>query len=456
MASPVSRNHSSSKNSLGFRTLFVIAARNAVLNWRHSLAALLSIVSGFLALCLFQGYIYQVVIMYSDVFTRRGMLGNMIIEKKGADGRGFFLGPEFDLAEKDQAIIDEYLSSHGDQLKQRVRFLNVSGMITNGKSNAIFAGYGYDTQDGGAMRAPAWSWNTVAGVPLDRATTEERLVMGLTLGEMLDCNPVHRMHLMTGVGGYPAEDRPFTCATQTLQLSTTTADGRANAINPTLVGLVDAAFKDIDARFVAMPLASAQSLMGSKSVSYYTAELKDPTMISAFVSGMKEFSHGRGLELDLTPWQEHRFGELYVKSIDFLNIFRNFILTVILAIVLLSVFNTLTKLVLERTREAGTLRSLGFGQNWIVSMFAVEGAILAAIGCAVGTGLVFIVMPLINALKILYKAGVLSEPAPFLIGMKSGILFSSALLLCTISILAAAIPAYRVSRLKIPKALEHA
>lgn len=438
-----------------FYTLLRIAARNSVLNWRHGLAALLSIAAGFAAIVFFQGYIVDVTRMYDDTFTRRGMFGHVIVEREGARGRGFALGPDYDLKSDDQQIIDKLLAENS-QVVNRTRFLNLSGTISQGATQVIFAGYGYDVLEGAATRGKSWAFNTVAGKPLDQAMKDggEPMILGLGLARALGCTPDQKMRLLTGTGGYSHEFRPFTCVNTSLMISATTLDGRANAIYPTLVGLTDAAFKAIDDRFVALPIELAQSLLQTKGVTYYSVELRDPALASEFSRNLKAAAAASGIHLDATPWKEHRFGELYVKTMDFLSIFRAFILSVIVVIVILSVVNTMTKLVLERTREAAVLRCLGYSSAHVIALFSLEGTILGVTGSLAGALIAQILIPAINLLEIPYRAGVLSGAIPFRIAVVPELFLGTGFFLGAIAILSAVIPAIRVANAPLPKSLE--
>ena len=62
------------------KTLILIAYRNVRLHWRHSFAAILSVVASFYALVIFQGYIEDIKEIYFDGYRHRAMLGDVLIE----------------------------------------------------------------------------------------------------------------------------------------------------------------------------------------------------------------------------------------------------------------------------------------------------------------------------------------------------------------------------------------
>jgi hypothetical protein len=66
------------------KSFFLIALKNVRRHWRHSLAAIISISAGFIALVVFQGYMENVRTMYLETFRTRFMYGDVIIENEKA------------------------------------------------------------------------------------------------------------------------------------------------------------------------------------------------------------------------------------------------------------------------------------------------------------------------------------------------------------------------------------
>jgi putative ABC transport system permease protein len=144
---------------------------------------------------------------------------------------------------------------------------------------------------------------------------------------------------------------------------------------------------------------------------------------------------------------------MYLRSVELLSIFRNFVVAVIISIAGLSVFNSLIKIVKERTREIGALRSIGFFQNQIVLMFGLEACFLALLGNFLGFVATLLVTGVINSTGIMYKAGMLAEPIPFRIAVVPSVYIDSLVFLCCVSILAALVPSFSISRKKIAETL---
>ncbi|MFN9065637.1 MAG: hypothetical protein ACK5V3_00295, partial [Bdellovibrionales bacterium] len=156
-----------------------IAYRNTKKNWRHSLAAIISISAGFLSLVLFQGYIADVNQMYDVGFSNRAMYGHVIIENPEVNTTlGKSLGEEIYLDVAEQKKIKEFLSSKKENVHVSVRFLPVTGTVTNGINSFIFIAMGYDLTAGAEMRKPLWEWEALYGEPLHVAQNPQGIVLG--------------------------------------------------------------------------------------------------------------------------------------------------------------------------------------------------------------------------------------------------------------------------------------
>jgi putative ABC transport system permease protein len=125
-----------------------------------------------------------------------------------------------------------------------------------------------------------------------------------------------------------------------------------NAVEPAVVGLIDAGRKDMDVKFVAVPLALAQRLRNTKNVSLYSV-LRHPSQAAAFSRGLEAAARARGLALEAMPWEEHVMGEQYRAGMQVLAVFRGLMAVVVISIVGMAVFTTMAKSVSERTREVG-------------------------------------------------------------------------------------------------------
>lgn len=439
------------------RVLARIAFRNALKNWRQSLAAIISISAGFLSLVLFQGYIVNVNKMYIDGYAHRSMYGHFILENPNTqttEGRSHIEDYYISIAE--QAKITQFLKDNEAQVDVTVRFLPATGIVTNGKNSFIFIGFGYDVEAGTRMRAPNWTWETLYGVPLHLSNDPQGVVLGQSLGFLLGCVPLKKVTSMIQDGGYVPENRPFECMRNSIQLSTTTVTGQLNAVDLNVVGLIDGGYKDVDEKWMKMPLEVTQTLLNTDKIQFQTVLLNKTKDVVPFVEKFNQFFRDQGLDLRAIRWQDHPIADLYKQIQSLLGIFQKFIVTVILSIACLSILNTVVKSVKERTREIGTLRSIGFTGRQVEFIFSLESLYLSMMGVAVGVIAAGGVTIAVNKAKILYRAGLLSEPIVFRIDVDVNAYILCTFLLGILAVLASHFAAKSTVRASVSQNLTHA
>jgi putative ABC transport system permease protein len=125
-------------------------------------------------------------------------------------------------------------------------------------------------------------------------------------------------------------------------------------------------------------------------------------------------------------------------------------------IIVLTISNTQTMSVLERTREIGTSLAIGQRRRAVMHMFLVEGVLIGVLGGGAGALLGYLLGELISLI------GIPMPPPP---GMARGyigqILISPALageaivLALLTTLLASLMPAWKASRMNIVDALRH-
>jgi putative ABC transport system permease protein len=438
--------------------LLLIAVRNVTLNWRHSLASLLSITAAFFSLNIFQGYIHDLGNLYYVSYRNRSMLGDLIIENRDGDSAAAKADPEkFQITAEMQATLQEFNARHADLIQASARFLNVQGSITNGGISTIFLGRGYDATEGAKIRGALWNWDALYGEPLSLHTEGGVMLVGQSLGITLGCTPDPKVRAATSDGGYQPVNRPFKCTTPSMQLSSTTENGQLSAIDLTPVGIIDAGYVDIDRKYVSMNLSDAQKLLDTKSVTFMTLLLSGSDRdIEAVKADFAREVEPKFPELHVVRWQDHpTIGDLYNRSMDLLGIFRNFVVIVIISISTLSVLNTMTKSLSERTREVGTMLSIGFRARHMRVVFLTESVLLCAIGLFIGGVGSLVVEAVVNRVGILYKAGLLSEPVPFRISLDARVAALSIFGLLALSSVATLVALSRVLRKRIVDCLHY-
>jgi putative ABC transport system permease protein len=129
---------------------------------------------------------------------------------------------------------------------------------------------------------------------------------------------------------------------------------------------------------------------------------------------------------------------------------------IVFTIVVMSVVNTFTMAVMERTREIGTLRALGVKRRGIVSLFSLESIVLGGFGSALGIALTLLVVALVGWLQPTWVPPQLSRRVPLEIYLVPRFWLFSTAMLVLLSMLSAILPARKAARMPVTNALGHA
>lgn len=439
--------------------LFIrIALRNIKAHWRQSLAAILSVAAAFVAYVIFEGYLNDIYRAYTDYNSNVEMFADLIIERQGfseVEGRS---DPwAYSLHQEDQSIINDFIKRYPKEVVAASRFLQIAGSLETSRSSSIFQGIAYDIAEAAKIRGH-WSWDTYWGAPLQSvAQPEQKMISGLRLAQKLGCLPDHIDGLkryLLDLERHP-KNRPFRCEGDEFQLSAMTESGQVNALDISIAGIQDKGFRDLDARYVVLALSTAQKLFNTDKVSYYSVRISSTTNADQFIQQFNQEVQRKHPHLRIIPWQQHAFGEMYRKTLSLLDVIRTFLISVIVFIGSMSVFNIMVKLVKERTKEMGMLRSLGFFPRQIRHLFFLETLFWSWLGCLVGSVISLLLSWFFNALEFTYPSGQFSFEAPFIIAIKPTIYLSGFVLMSTISLLACWLAVRKPSEANVADLLLH-
>lgn len=399
-----------------------IAFRNMKSYWRQSLAAIISVIAAFTAFVLFHGYLLHIFSNYRSFNVHLEMFGDLIVEKVNAfsiEGRANSW--EYSLNEEQQNKINQTLKELSSYVHAYSRFLLVSGTLDTESASTSFQGISFDVNEAAQIRGP-WKWDTFWGEPLqDSKRPNHQMIIGYRLAKKISCLNDYDEEADSAIKKYFIEirkrptARKFLCESKDFQLTAMTESGQMNALDLSVSGILDRGFVDRDSRYVALSLPIAQKLLNTKKVNYYAIKLNDHITRDNFVrlfnekinliSSMEKKGNKKEDSIEIIPWEKHNFGELYKQTDSLLSVLRSFIITTIIIIGSLSVFNTLVKLVKERTKEIGMLRSLGFISRQIRRLYIFEALMLTLFGCLVGSVFSFVISSVINQLEITYPSG---------------------------------------------------
>lgn len=433
-----------------FQVILKLAFKNILLNFRHSLATMLAITMGFTAVSIFDGFMLDLKNQIVDSYIHEGMLGHVVIQKKGSKDHYFEDMWNYTLTEEDQIFLTQILKTD-PRVDQYARFLIGSGLISSGSSNNVFVGSGYDIDSGLSIRGERWGWNTVAGKPLHLGQSNS-ILLGIELAKKLNCEKKGVLHNQIAYQ-LKHEEIPFGCSNSQLQLSATTEQAQVNAIHLIPIGAVDFQLREINQRFVMMPLNMAQTLYDTKAITRFSVLLKDESFSTGFITDLQKKSQEQNKNFEFIKWLDHPAAAVAKGGLEILNVFKLLFLTVVSVISAMSVANTMMKNIHERIREIGTLRSLGFRTNEIINLFSMEGLFIGLFSCVFGFIFALVISFTINHLGLSFKAGLLSTPMPLGIAVAYSTWIISAIVLSLISLISSYIISRQIAKMNIAEAL---
>ncbi len=398
------------------RTL-LLAFRNLFRNTRRTMAIVLTVGLGAGALFAFEGFIEGVLKDYRHN-TIHAHYGNGQINTKGY--RETVYQEPWKHWIKNPKQMKRYLKTIDgiEYIFPRVTF---SALLSNGKVTANGQGQGIDARKEADF---FYSLNVEEGRTL--STQKNGILLGKGLAEALGVKPGNKVTVMTKA-----------------------TDDKMSKVELIVTGIFHTGAVEFDSRIFRIQIAQAQSLLKTKSIESISLGLKthdDWERISQEITD-------RYPRLDATPFNVLD-AVYYQHSVDWLNAQFAIVQIIILSIVLLGIFNTISASILERKQEIGNFRANGESVFAIMKLIVSEGLILGLLGSGIGLALTYaMVMGFLNE-GILMPAGPgLTKQFYIKFSFDQAMVISTMTLSTISAVVAATLAGIRVSKMPIAKAL---
>ncbi len=352
-----------------FRLWTYLAWRNCVRNYRRSLAVVLTVGVGTGALFTFNGFNTGIMNQYR-ANTIRSRFGHGQINTEGYRGQ-VYEKPWDHWIDNPDALMQKLKGIDGvTHVFPRIEFYT---LLTNGATTLSGRGQGVD----GKSEAEFFTaLNIEEGVALTEQA--DGILMGQGLAKSLRLKVGDRVTVLAN-----------------------TIYGSINGVDCTVVGIFHTGAKEFDDRVFRIPLNVAQKLLDTPKVESIALGLRGIEDWDRVASAIAP--PGSGLEAVPFAVLDKVY---YQNAVDWLGSQFRIIRLVILFIVVLGIFNTVSTGVLERKREVGNLRANGESAKDVMALFLTEGTLLG-----VGGSLFGIVVATAANFTILSK-GILMPPSP--------------------------------------------
>lgn len=335
---------------------------------------------------------------------------------------------EYKLPNQDYNRLKPLLFSleHVEKLSVNVEF---SGLITAGDKNISFLGLGVEADiDATAFSRQLITIKSGKGLSND---DPYGVILGIGLAAKIDAQ----------VGDY-------------VRLMVNTATGTFNAIDVQIRGIFEGGSKAFDDWVLKIPFQTAQELLSLEAIDSVILFLDKTKHTERVKNQLMTLFYENNLDIELQIWSE--LALFYNQVIQMFGRELNIIKTIISIVVVLSILNTMSMSIFERTSEIGTIMAMGTKRRKVFLMFLLEALILGLFGGILG------VIGGIGLAKLISYIGIPMPPPPAStrpftarVDIVSSILYFSFLLSVIASVIAAIFPAYKASRLQIVDALRY-
>lgn len=396
-----------------------IAVLNLRRNTRRTLVATLSVAGGVIAFLLAGGFISWI---FQDMreATIHSQLGHIQIVRPGyfekgiSDPYSYMLpsqSPEQHLIEVDSSVIT---------LTPRLAF---NGLLSLGDATIPFIGEGIDPE---RERPINTRISIIDGNDL-RTSTDHAVLLGEGLAKTL---------------GVAVGDM--------VVLLASSADGSPNAVEVKVSGTFATITKEYDDNALRLPIQLARKLMRIDGATSWIVLLDSTEKTDAIALKLKAILPESSYSF--VTW--HELAEFYNKTVMLFSKQVDVVKFIIALIIILTISNTQTMSVLERTTEIGTSLALGLRRSEILRMFLLEGCMIGIVGGTSGVIIGGSLAQLVSAI------GIPMPPPPGMArGFTGQILVNWSLavdgfmLAIVTTLLASLMPAWKASRMKIVDAL---
>lgn len=400
---------------------FTNAFRNIVRQYRRSLFGISAVAFGVVAMLLTAGFVEWIFWAAREGTIEEG-LGHIHIMQPGYLANGQADPYKYLMEEKSVRVsgIEELTA-----VRTAAPRIGFAGLISRNETTLSFIGEGVSPE---RERILSPSLQITEGQNL--AQDENK---GILLGRGL------------------AENLGATVGDQVVLMATTPSGG-FNAVEVKVRGLFGTVSKAYDESALRVPLPLAQQLLRVSGIHLSILVLDDTMRTSDTLKTLRSDFKDTGFEF--VPWYD--LADFYNKTVELLSKQVLVVEAIIAAVIVLSISNTMTMGVLERTSEIGTCLAIGRRRRQILRQFIYEGLTIGLIGGALGVLLGWMLATAISTI------GIPMPPPPGMsdgytgeIMLTSQLAVEAFLLALGTTLLASVYPAWRASRMEIVDALRH-
>ena len=366
-----------------------LAYLNLFRNKRRTLSTGLAICIGFVGLNLLGAYIYRVKRALDTTSVYSALNGHVKLYKKDSLTQ-FSLQPQkfiFNLAEQNK--METIFSVFDREIEYVGKNLNGSGLLSNGQVShpVLFTSFEPAIYARSLQQPDIYNWAKDWVLPSQFKNVE----IFKDNNDVISVTP--KIADIMGLK-YPLKDN------ESLQLAGRSLEGDLNAVNVDLGAEHTTGMQFMEDTLILVPLKKVQELMATDGVESFSIYLNSKANLKDFKERLDKKLLESGLDVDSFFYYDEKINSIYLGTMGFLAVMGSFFVFLIGTAVSLTIINSLTMGIIERTREIGTLLAVGFKRKDVSKLFIYENLLVCLISVGAGLVLCYVIESIVNSINI--------------------------------------------------------
>lgn len=415
-----------------------LAFRNLFRNQKRTVATAAAVIAGFVGLLLLGGYLYRVEISLRTNAIYLFNKGHITIFKKGGLERFATKPAQYQILPSEIQELEKILKEKESKVDWVGKTLTGAGLISNGDRSLPFLATGVDvnTWHRSFRNKDVLTWAIDFLIPgsLDFVGEVEKDYQAISITPRL--------------AEYLKKSLPFSALKDEdkyVQLVGMTQFSDMNAVDAKLAANHTTGSEMLEDSGLLASVQLLQELYAIEGYHYLMIFLKSNEDKNQVLGWLNQKFDDQKLDLAAYPFDHPSISPNYVGSMGFLYVMSGFFVFLICGAVALSIMNSLTMGIIERTREIGTFRAIGFTQKQISWMMTQESICLCLLSAGIGIVLAFAISAIVNQANIRFTPPGVVNSIQFILSPNAAL--ATAVLVVFLAIVS--LTAYWVSHFKM-------
>jgi putative ABC transport system permease protein len=395
------------------KQFWLLSFKNLRRNLKRNLATGSAIAFGFCGILLLQAYAYRVS-NFLRAHTVYGVhTGHLVIFAEDGFDKFRYKPRQYSLTPEDQAFVAGVLRAE-PEVENFEKQINGQGLVGNGCVSLPFIAQGYEPAVDLALRnhPQVKEWlpgqkSIKTGQGLAESNSGDGVLLSVGLSRALGKTTV-KSELPAGAKVTMVDCNAPNVAEQlkrdsNVQLLSGTWRGNVSAVDGDVIGTYATGFQEADNAAVIADVNLLQKLFDTQNAGRMAVWIKDLEKVKQVAASLKSKFAAAGKKYEIVFWDEERLSPFYFGTVQFLDTMVTFVGFILAAVITLSVLNSTTMTIMERSQEIGMYRAMGFRRLHIRVLYLQEALWLSLLSLFSGSLLGGVIILIVNGAHILYR-----------------------------------------------------